>query len=68
MYNELEQNNTFYVIVHILPSHDQYGLTTIEKSVVKELLHFRQPILKSYTITQIGHLTLIFEEGELSNE
>jgi hypothetical protein len=35
VYNELEQNNTYYVTVHLLPSKESYEFTPIDRSIIK---------------------------------
>ena len=51
LYNEIEQNVTYYIKVHLLSDKPHIERTAIDKMVVDEPWKFSTPILEKFIIT-----------------
>jgi len=61
LWNEIEQNNTFNITVHLISDEDHVDRRVISSTTIKEPWKYATPILKKFIQTQTGDVTLIFE-------
>ena len=46
LWNEIEQNNTFFITVHVLPDEGHVDRRIIDSTIIKEPWKYNTPILK----------------------